>query len=67
MSDTAAASLPEAVRMGLTEDGGMNLMGVLGAMARDPRQLPALIRVGRDADTAFKALSQAAAQALSRP
>ncbi|MGZ3274453.1 MAG: phosphorylase family protein [Caulobacteraceae bacterium] len=67
VSDTATTSLPEAVRAGLAEDGSMNLMGVLSALARDPRQLPALIRVGRDADIAFKALDKAAARALARP
>jgi hopanoid-associated phosphorylase len=67
VSDKATASLPEAVRAGLKADGGMNLFGVLGALARDPRQLPALIRVGRDADLAFKALEAAAACALARP
>jgi adenosylhomocysteine nucleosidase len=67
VSDKAAASLPEAVRAGLAEDGGMDLMGVLAALARDPRQLPALIRVGRDADRAFKALDAAAAKALAKP
>jgi hypothetical protein len=67
VSDTATTSLPEAVRVGLAEDGSMDLMGVLGALARDPRQLPALIRVGRDADLAFKALDAAAARALARP
>jgi hopanoid-associated phosphorylase len=67
VSDTATTSLPEAVRLGLAEDGSMDLMGVLGALARDPRQLPALIRVGRDADLAFKALDAAAARALARP
>ena len=67
VSDKAGASLPEAVRAGISPDGGMNLLGVLGALARDPRQLPALIRVGRDADLAFKALDVAAALALARP
>jgi hopanoid-associated phosphorylase len=66
VSDKATASLPEAVRAGLAEDGRMDLMGVLGALASDPRQLPALIRVGRDADLAFKALDAAAARALAR-
>jgi hypothetical protein len=60
----AAHGLPLAVTAGMTADGGMNLAGVLAALARDPRQLPALIRTGRDADTAFKALGRAA-QALS--
>ena len=60
VSDTAGVSLPPAVLQGMNDDGGMNLMGVLGALARDPRQLPALIRTGRDADLAFKTLGAAA-------
>jgi adenosylhomocysteine nucleosidase len=64
VSDVAGMSLPPAVREGLKEDGGMNLMGVLGALARDPRQLPALMRTGRDADLAFKALGRAAGLAF---
>ena len=59
VSDTAGLSLPPAVGAGLKPDGGMDLLGVLGALARDPRQLPALMRVGRDADLAFKALRAA--------
>lgn len=66
VSDTAGVSLPPAVREGLKEDGGMNLTGVLGALARDPRQLPALMRTGRDADLAFKTL-RAVADRILRP
>jgi hopanoid-associated phosphorylase len=61
VSDTAGISLPPAVRAGMKPDGGMNLLGVLGALALSPRQLPALMRVGRDADLAFKALAAARA------
>jgi hopanoid-associated phosphorylase len=61
VSDTAGMSLPPAVLAGMTSDGGMNLLGVLGALAMSPRQLPALMRVGRDADRAFKALAAARA------
>jgi hopanoid-associated phosphorylase len=56
VSDAAFTDLPRAVTCGLTPDGGMNLMGVLAALAADPKQLPALIRAGRDAETAFRAL-----------
>jgi hopanoid-associated phosphorylase len=56
VSDTAGFSLPSAVLAGLKPDGGMNLIGVLAALAANPGQLPALMRVGRDADQAFKAL-----------
>jgi adenosylhomocysteine nucleosidase len=64
VSDKAGVSLPPAVREGIREDGGMNLPGVLAALLRDPRQLPALLHTGRDADLAFKALAQAASAAL---
>jgi hopanoid-associated phosphorylase len=64
VSDAAGASLPPAVRQGLTEDGGMNLSGVLWALARGPGQLTGLMRAGRDADLAFRALRTAAGDAL---
>lgn len=64
VSDKAGVSLPPAVRQGLKEDGGMNLPGVLAALLRDPRQLPALMRTGRDADIAFKALAATAERAF---
>jgi adenosylhomocysteine nucleosidase len=57
VSDTAGMSLPGAVLAGIRPDGGMNLIGVLGALAKHPGQLQALMRVGRDADQAFRALS----------
>jgi adenosylhomocysteine nucleosidase len=64
VSDAADTSLPPAVRQGLRPDGGMNLPGVLWALARDPRQMPGLMRAGRDADLAFRALRIAADCAL---
>lgn len=59
VSDSSARDLPKAVLNGMTPDGGMNLWGVLGALAADPRQLPDLIRTGRDAGRGFKALYHA--------
>lgn len=56
VSDTAGLSLPNAVVAGIRPDGGMALGGVLSALARDPRQLPDLMRVGRDAGVAFRQL-----------
>jgi adenosylhomocysteine nucleosidase len=56
VSDTAGFSLPNAVLAGLKPDGGMNLIGVLIALAKRPSELQALMRVGRDADQAFKIL-----------
>ena len=64
VSDKAGVSLPDAVRHGLKADGGMDLFGVLRALAGKPGQLQALMRVGRDADLAFKALKTAADKGL---
>jgi adenosylhomocysteine nucleosidase len=56
ISDAADRSLPPAARVGMRPDGGMDLPGVLRALARDPCQLPALIRTGIEAERGFRAL-----------
>ena len=56
VSDVAGDDLPRAVTAGMKPDGGMNLLGVLASLAADPRQLPGLMRTGRHAEIAFKAL-----------
>ena len=56
VSDAADRSLPKAAQAGMAADGGMDIRAVLLALARDPRQLPALVRVGGEADVAFNAL-----------
>jgi len=58
VSDAADRSLPKAAQAGMAADGSMDIGAVLRALARDPRQLPALIRVGREAETAFRALGR---------
>jgi adenosylhomocysteine nucleosidase len=57
ISDSADRDLPAAVKVGMKPDGGMALGAVLWALARDPVQLAALIRTGRDAQRAFRALA----------
>jgi hopanoid-associated phosphorylase len=59
ISDAADRSLPPAVNVGLRPDGGMALGPVLAALARDPLQLPALIRTGLEAGAAFRGLGSA--------
>ena len=59
ISDAAGRSLPAAVKVGMRPDGGMALGPVLAALARDPRQLPGLIRTGLEAERAFRALQRA--------
>ena len=56
VSDAAARSLPKAAQAGMAADGRMDIMAVLASLAASPWQLPALIRVGSEAETAFQAL-----------
>ncbi|SDA15261.1 phosphorylase [Sphingomonas sp. NFR15] len=59
ISDAANHVLPPAALVGMKPDGGMALGAVLASLARQPSQLPALIRTGRDAARAFRALERA--------
>ncbi len=59
VSDTAAHTLPQAARVGLGADGKPDLLAVLVRLSADPRQMPALIRTGRDSGKAHRALSLA--------
>jgi adenosylhomocysteine nucleosidase len=56
VSDAAGRSLPRAAQAGMAADGSMDIGAVLRALAADPRQLPALIRVGAEAGKAFREL-----------
>ncbi len=57
ISDGADRALPKAAQAGMKADGGMDVLAVVKALARDPRQLPALIRTGREAEVAFRRLA----------
>ncbi len=59
VSDAANQGLPPAALVGMRSDGGVALGAILGSLARQPRQLPDLIRTGRDASRAFHRLSEA--------
>lgn len=59
ISDTAHETLPPAARVGMNPDGSMALGRVLLSVACNPAQIPALIRTGRGAEAAFRALCQA--------
>ena len=56
VSDAAHRTLPPAARVGMKSDGGMDLPAVLRSLLADPRQLPALIRTGLEAEQGFRAL-----------
>jgi len=58
ISDAADATLPPAALAGMRPDGGIAIGAILVSLARDPGQIPALIRTARDADTAFRALGR---------
>jgi hypothetical protein len=53
VSDAAGHSLPPAAIAGFREDGGIDVAAVIAALARDPRQLPALLETGRNSSLAF--------------
>lgn len=59
ISDGAADILPPAAVAAMREDGEIDVMAVLGRLATDPRQLSALLRVGRNAARAFRRLEDA--------
>ena len=56
ISDAADRALPRAAQAGMSKDGGLDILAVLWELAKDPRQLPALIRTGREAEAAFRRL-----------
>ncbi len=56
ISDTAWESLPPAALVAMTPDGGISYGRILRALLARPQQLPALLRTGWHAETAFAAL-----------
>lgn len=56
ISDAANEELPPAALVGMRPDGGIALGRVLASLARQPAQLPALIRTGRHAGLAHRVL-----------
>lgn len=56
VADPAERSLPPAALVGIRLDGSLAAGAVLASLIRKPRQLPALVRVARDTQKAFRAL-----------
>lgn len=56
VTDSAARALPHAAAVGMRADGRVDLPAILISLIRNPAQLPALIRTGLDARTAFAEL-----------
>ena len=56
ISDPAERNLPPLATQALTSDGRVNLPAVIASLARNPSQIPLMLRAGRDAGSAFAAL-----------
>jgi adenosylhomocysteine nucleosidase len=56
ISDDASHALPPAALVAMTPDGGIALTKVLWAVAKNPLQIPALIRTGFASNKAFAEL-----------
>lgn len=56
ISDPADRSLPPAALLALDPAGGINIIGVLSSVLRQPAQLPALLGLAADAARARRAL-----------
>jgi hopanoid-associated phosphorylase len=63
VADPAERALPRAALAGMDERGGTRIAPVLRALAARPAEVPALLRVARDAGAAFAALKAAMARA----
>lgn len=57
IADPAERGLPPAAIIGMKPGGGLNVIGVLVSLLRNPRQLPDLARVATDVRTAMQVLS----------
>ncbi len=59
VSDPADRALPRAAQVGLKADGEADVGAVLRALIARPGELPALLRIAREAERAFRALRDA--------
>jgi adenosylhomocysteine nucleosidase len=58
VSDRADHVLPPAAGAAMRPDGSVDVLGVMRSLARDPRQIPALVATARDAAVAFRTLGR---------
>jgi adenosylhomocysteine nucleosidase len=56
IADPASRPLPDAALVAMRADGEIDIAALLGALLRDPSQLPALLRLALDSRNAFAAL-----------
>jgi adenosylhomocysteine nucleosidase len=48
IADPAEQEIPPAALAGMASDGGIDVLGVLGSLVKDPSQLPGLLRLAAD-------------------
>ncbi|HEY5107106.1 MAG TPA: hypothetical protein VII73_10105 [Caulobacteraceae bacterium] len=65
VSDPANRTLPNAAQVGLRADGRADLAAVLASLARNPGQLPSLLRVALEARAGLSALRRCAYEVRS--
>jgi len=56
IADPADCALPGAALGAIADDGSTRIIATLGAALRDPKQFPALVKLGRDSSAALKTL-----------
>lgn len=56
VADHAVSDLPEIAIVALRENGTIDMAAVIGSLVRRPGQIPALIRLARESNSAFAAL-----------
>ena len=60
VADPAERDLPHAALVATASDGGLRSGAIMGALARRPWEIPAMMRLGREARAAFTTLERAA-------
>ncbi len=58
IADPADRALPPAALGAIAPDGSTRMLATLGAALRDPKQFPALMKLGADSSAAIKTLSR---------
>jgi hopanoid-associated phosphorylase len=67
VADGAHRALPSAALAGFGEDGRIDVLGVIRALARRPQELPALLKLSADSRAAFAALLRCGSSLAAEP
>ncbi len=66
IADPAGRALPPAALNAVAQDGSTRTLATLGAALRDPKQFPALLKLGKDSEEALKTLRRDLGPLFSR-